>query len=438
MRTNLGIQTIDPTTGAVLDTFPAPGNLTALKYDPGSNILYGLYSVNNSQIALARIDLTTGQNNPYQIPGVGTYVVNSTVFDRSGLRYMFRTLSGIMVLNVNTLNLSGPFPVQGNYSNLVYDPANNAVIGGYDKNQNQQFWMAKVDLATGTFSDIGPMAGVRYVVAGAAAFDSGRRRYITVTDNGIEVFDADNANTLKTFPTVGNLGEFQFFQSESPLVSSLQTGTCSNNPLTLRAEGDFDQYIWSDGYQGQSRTITDGGNYSVTGIRNGQNYDSGQRWIDDEGPARPQIHFANGELWGQSNHSLQWFHDGVPIPGATQANLIPAVIGSYTVRASMGNGCYKDSDPYVVTITAAAEGPESAELELFPNPAQDVFRLRSENSISAVRIMNLSGQLLKSIEVGANRNDLEVRTDGLAEGVYLLEIDTRTEVLRKKLIVGQP
>lgn len=436
IRTNLGINTIDVSTGAILDTFPAPGNLSALKYDAGTNTLYGLYSLSNSQIGLARINLSTGQNNPYVLPGVSSYVANSTVFDPAGLRYIFLSTNGLEVLDLNTLSLSGPYPVQGNFSNLVYDPANNAVIGAYWKTSTQQEYLAKVDLSTGTFSDLGVMQGVAAIVAGAATLDGAQRRYITITTSGIQVFDADNASMLKTFPSTGNLSEIQFFQMERPLLSSMQTGACSSSPLTMKVLGDYDQVTWSDGYQGNSRVITGGGDFTVTGVKNGQTFTSGQRSVANMGPDQPLITWDNEKLTTQSAHSVQWFFDGVAVTFATQNTLIPFASGTYYVRATSAGGCYIDSDPMVVTLTSSAQGSETEEIEVSPNPGSELVKIRAGTVLQEIELMSLSGQSIQKIENDRVSTQMSLNVAGLSEGIYLLKIRTGVQTLTRKLVVG--
>ncbi len=60
-------------------------------------------------------------------------------------------------------------------------------------------------------------------------------------------------------------------------------------------------------------------------------------------------------------------------------------------------------------------------LAVYPNPVQDVISVKSVQELSSLKIYNLTGSLLKSVEVGSKINK-EIDVSELADGVYLLKV----------------
>ena len=65
--------------------------------------------------------------------------------------------------------------------------------------------------------------------------------------------------------------------------------------------------------------------------------------------------------------------------------------------------------------------------EIYPNPADDVLKLKSEKAISEIEIIDINGKVLKS-QINLNRNN-EVNISNLPAGIYFLRIN-KTQTLR--------
>ncbi|MFK7775500.1 MAG: PKD domain-containing protein [Saprospiraceae bacterium] len=73
-------------------------------------------------------------------------------------------------------------------------------------------------------------------------------------------------------------------------------------------------------------------------------------------------------------------------------------------------------------------------ITVFPNPANDVFFIASQNiDIERVRIFSATGEL-KSVKT-KTKNNLEFSTKELPNGIYFIEIQTREGIVTKKLSV---
>ena len=94
----------------------------------------------------------------------------------------------------------------------------------------------------------------------------------------------------------------------------------------------------------------------------------------------------------------------------------------------------------VLGITEPVPAPASVNLSLYPNPTQGecnaLFTLPSSSAKSEFEIADMSGRVLKTIEVQAGSNTLNFTTDDLSRGIYLCVLRTGWEVLGvRKLVV---
>jgi Secretion system C-terminal sorting domain len=76
---------------------------------------------------------------------------------------------------------------------------------------------------------------------------------------------------------------------------------------------------------------------------------------------------------------------------------------------------------------------ESTNLVLYPNPSHQFITIQSDETISDVRIFSTDGQLVCSYKCGANSKTLD--TKNLAAGVYLVEVEKRSGVERRRAVV---
>lgn len=91
--------------------------------------------------------------------------------------------------------------------------------------------------------------------------------------------------------------------------------------------------------------------------------------------------------------------------------------------------------PAIVSIpTSGAEGLVMGSTEAFPNPFSDRIILRTDGgtSLGKVKLFSLAGQLVKSAETLSSQ--MELATEELPSGLYLLVVETQEGVFRKKLV----
>ena len=70
---------------------------------------------------------------------------------------------------------------------------------------------------------------------------------------------------------------------------------------------------------------------------------------------------------------------------------------------------------------------------VYPNPSQGNVTISSESDIQSVAIYQLNGALVRTIRPETASTQLEV--SGLSTGSYLLEIQSNSEKIWKKIVV---
>jgi hypothetical protein len=137
---------------------------------------------------------------------------------------------------------------------------------------------------------------------------------------------------------------------------------------------------------------------------------------------------------------VQWYRNGIPIPGATSMELHVTEAGSYHVVASPGfcpnSTSSTEGLPIVVAIDNNCElGIENPEINLFssyPNPVSGLLHFTAQSPVETLTIFNMTGQRVLALypEVVSGDADLSA----LASGMYLLEVRSNGKTQRLKII----
>ena len=155
----------------------------------------------------------------------------------------------------------------------------------------------------------------------------------------------------------------------------------------------------------------------------------------------PLVSFDGVYLSTTTFVSYQWYKNSVVIPGATSYRCHNTGLGSYTVIVTDIHGCQSVSPAYVVTyITPGPPEPASTnglvdvtisgDIRIFPNPAQNMIHIESENVVRAV-ISSLDGRVVIDMPEAK-----DVNIGGIADGVYLIKLynNVGTLVKTEKLV----
>ncbi len=136
-------------------------------------------------------------------------------------------------------------------------------------------------------------------------------------------------------------------------------------------------------------------------------------------------------------YEYQWFLDGEPIesPEDTPWILFKDEMedGTYTCLITSVDGCEGIAGPYVWS-TLGVDDELRDQINIYPNPAQNEVRISGIDltEISRVRLMDLTGRVVKNFAVGLGKFDIS----SIPTGVYLIEVTLdKDKVFTYKLVV---
>ena len=127
---------------------------------------------------------------------------------------------------------------------------------------------------------------------------------------------------------------------------------------------------------------------------------------------------------GGSNAAVtyQWKLDAGSIAGAT---------GTFTVTAAI-------SEPRMDNAGAIAEQRAGLDLQLVPNPAENEVAVSYTNAnkvMATVRIINAAGAVILTQDLGTQqKGSAVIALDGLASGIYMVELTSGADKKTVKLI----
>ena len=89
------------------------------------------------------------------------------------------------------------------------------------------------------------------------------------------------------------------------------------------------------------------------------------------------------------------------------------------------------------TLTRTALDVEDFSLNaamIYPNPSNGIFTVKAKSALKTINIYTQTGAFVKSIQANESENT-EVNMEGLATGIYLLELQNDTDKSWKKVII---
>ncbi|MBP5613534.1 MAG: T9SS type A sorting domain-containing protein, partial [Bacteroidales bacterium] len=73
-------------------------------------------------------------------------------------------------------------------------------------------------------------------------------------------------------------------------------------------------------------------------------------------------------------------------------------------------------------LSVAESRSSLADVKVYPNPASDMLQIRSDVEFSAVRMVNMAGQVVR--QMPAEGMECSLNVQGLAAGLYILQLQT--------------
>lgn len=88
-----------------------------------------------------------------------------------------------------------------------------------------------------------------------------------------------------------------------------------------------------------------------------------------------------------------------------------------------------------VGFTLGADDFSLESSQVFPNPSSGNFTVKTKTALAEINIYTQTGAFVRSIAVGAENDSAEVTVNGLASGVYMMELVNDTQKSWKKIVV---
>ncbi|RYZ45923.1 MAG: T9SS type A sorting domain-containing protein [Sphingobacteriales bacterium] len=128
--------------------------------------------------------------------------------------------------------------------------------------------------------------------------------------------------------------------------------------------------------------------------------------------------------------SIQWFLNGVAIPGANAVGYTPAASGNYTVTAKDGF-CSTASTPFNFTLTGVNTPAFEAGLTISPNPATDLITVAAGAAFK-LQLIDQTGRLVLTAPKQSVSSTISLNS--LVPGLYYLRIEHEGGLLVKPVV----
>lgn len=229
------------------------------------------------------------------------------------------------------------------------------------------------------------------------------------------------------------------------IVPSGPTAFCAGGSVSLTVEpGPYTSYLWCSGSTTPSISVTQTGDYCVTVLDANGCLDTTllgtplhvevwdpQPMVAQQGDS---IVVTNGPFT-----QYQWYFNGAPLPGATEAVLVPSASGNYTVEVWDDNGCVGESYNVEFTFTGIADLNLQYQVQVYPNPTSNEFTLEADFGKAMKVTLSIADMTGRQIIAPETLNAVSTikRTfavDKLGAGVYYVQLITNEGVAVQQLI----
>ena len=214
------------------------------------------------------------------------------------------------------------------------------------------------------------------------------------------------------------------------ISSSLSFPACYDETVSLTADANNMNYLWSTGETTQSIDITNAGTYSVqiTNPTTSCQVDSDNVNVTFYPEIDNSISYDSNTYQleaTQANATYQWIdcnNNNNPILGETGQSYVPQQSGNYAVEISMNN-CNVISDCQVVTIVGIENNQLDNQIAIYPNPAKQFVTINLESSmLKSYEIFNLAGQKIDSQTFYTPQANNQLSVQNLTNGVYFIKL----------------
>ncbi|MGV3611676.1 MAG: T9SS type A sorting domain-containing protein, partial [Fluviicola sp.] len=198
---------------------------------------------------------------------------------------------------------------------------------------------------------------------------------------------------------------------------------------TLQPATACGSYTWS----ATGLTYTTTGMYSDTLVDiNGCDSIQILDLIINPSPVATATDNGNGTLTASVATTYQWINctTNTAIAGATTQTFAPTANGFYSVLVTNASGC-SDTSACVEIDNLGLSDLNSASIQVFPNPTEDVVTISMSVSSADLTITDAQG---KTLYIGQIINGQQVNLASYEDGVYFLSIETEKGKVLKRIV----
>jgi len=148
----------------------------------------------------------------------------------------------------------------------------------------------------------------------------------------------------------------------------------------------------------------------------------------------PTISFTdNLIICSEAAPTYLWFLNGALLDGITSQSFQPTQTGEYIVSVPNQQGCYSNSEPFILNILGVSE--LDSDFTISPNPASNFIQVQFANSFKSgsIEIINAQGELLNRMTVNGSES-LELPIENLPAGVYFIRLNMDGKCSRKVFV----
>ncbi|MDZ4759348.1 MAG: S8 family serine peptidase [Bacteroidota bacterium] len=271
------------------------------------------------------------------------------------------------------------------------------------------------------------------------SYDSTTQKWVNLgTKNPITVYPY-GATRYRAVSSISNCtaisSEIKLTTMPSPTVNVTASGAltfCQGSNVVLNSsQGNGWQYQWMkdtidiSGETQKSYAANTAGVYQVrvTGSNGCTNTSGKLTTVVNPTPAKPVVTRVGNNLQSSATTNIQWYKDGVPLPGSTNQNLAVSTAGSYTIKVTNSFGCTSMSVAY--TVTGITEISIEKVLYIYPNPTSNITQITLPvelQSNTKVNMIDIHGRIVQATYTKINEKTLSIELSNFAQGMYIIEV----------------
>jgi hypothetical protein len=146
----------------------------------------------------------------------------------------------------------------------------------------------------------------------------------------------------------------------------------------------------------------------------------------------------SGMVMSWTNFSIPFIYKSVNFPDSCQ--IILSASGANGSTPAANSYLYVDNMAFAGSVGIETEEKNISQLNLFPNPANDVLNINlslSKPSEVKFQLLDISGKLVKEINAGEVKNNYKtsINTTEFTKGVYFLKVISGKSTEVKKVII---